>query len=84
MRSRFGPITITSGYRTKSTNAQAGGRPASRHLYKIHYNEPAMDLKCSLGTPAEWFAWLDEYAGGGIGAYTSHVHVDLRARKARW
>lgn len=43
IRARFGPVIITSGYRTSALNEKVGGSPNSRHLYGMaaDYRVPA-------------------------------------------
>jgi uncharacterized protein YcbK (DUF882 family) len=84
LRSRYGPVTIISGYRHRSYNAQVGGAPASMHIYRIDRRGAAADIKCARGSPREWFAFLDRMHPGGLGYYPSHVHVDNRVGRARW
>ena len=54
LRERFGPILITSGYRSPAVNAAVGGVSNSDHL-----NGTAADLYAQDGTPATTLAaWL--------------------------
>lgn len=84
LRAKFGPVTIVSGFRTPAWNRQVKGARSSRHLYTSFPGSPAADIKCRRGRPREWYAWLNERHGGGLGVYPSHVHVDQRTRRARW
>jgi uncharacterized protein YcbK (DUF882 family) len=84
MRRDFGPITIVSGYRTPSWNKHVHGAKDSRHVYDDHPDEPAVDIRCRAGSPADWYQWLDAHVGGGLGRYAHHVHLDLRHRRTRW
>lgn len=84
MRVRFGPCTVTSGYRTDAYNRAVGGAPASRHLYEKHHHDPAADVRFPRGTPEQWAALAIQMRVGGVGLYRSHVHVDQRRVLARW
>jgi hypothetical protein len=84
LRARFGPVSITSGQRTRERNQAVGGAPQSFHLYKRRRHGVAADVVCRRGTPAEWFALLDDLGAPGLGLYDTHVHVDNRIGRARW
>ncbi len=84
LRHEFGPVLINSGYRTTATNRLVGGAPGSHHLYHLHPDSPAADVRCLFGTPREWHRLLDRLGVGGLGLYSTHVHVDLRSGRARW
>ena len=74
-------VTITSAYRTPTHNETEKGATYSQHLYGL-----AADIKVSGVTPKDVAAYADELFGnsGGIGIYSSFVHVDVREVKARW
>lgn len=89
LRAHFGKaVTITSGYRTPTHNAKAGGTRFSQHLYGR-----AADIRVQ-GASVEEVAACAEcllHGCGGVGRYpvkagraTGWVHVDTRAEKARW
>lgn len=91
LRARFGSVHVTSGFRTRSYNASIGGATLSIHIYDYPGREPdcvAGDLVCATGTPAEWHAFLEQLNPGGLGRYSTFVHVDNRDRigmaRARW
>lgn len=85
MRSAFGAVSIESGYRTPHENGLVGGALESRHLYDVTPHTPAVDFTCATGTTRDWYEWLRaRVTQGGLGYYRDHVHVDLRATKARW
>lgn len=84
LRKRYGPVHILSGYRTRAHNDDVGGARHSFHLYADRRTAPAADIVCERGTPAEWFHFLDDRGAGGLGIYTTHVHVDQRVARARW
>lgn len=82
VRLRFdAPVTITSGYRCETHNANVGGAPQSKHLYGI-----AADIKVKNAHPDTVYAFLDETFPNqyGIGLYKGWVHIDVRPTKARW
>lgn len=83
IRSRIGkPITVNSGLRCKTHNANVGGVSNSQHLLGT-----ACDLGCPSGcTPAQMASIAEEIMGdtGGIGIYPWGIHIDTRASKSRW
>lgn len=85
IRDHFGqPVNINSAYRTPQHNAKpsVGGERYSRHLYGT-----AADIKTIKGTtPAKMAAFVETLLPntGGIGTYSWGIHVDTRAKKARW
>ena len=82
IRSHFGkPVTITSAYRTPPKNKAVGGTEQSQHLYG-----KAADIKVSGIAPKSVAAYAEKALGGkgGIGIYSTFVHVDVRSTKARW
>lgn len=82
IRSHFGKaVVINSGYRTAKHNKAVGGATYSQHLYGT-----AADIRISGVKPADVAAYAETLLpdSGGIGIYSSFVHVDVRAVKARW
>ena len=83
IREKIGkPITINSGLRCKTHNANVGGVSNSQHLYGN-----AADLGCPAGcTPTQMASIAEEIMGdtGGIGTYPWGIHIDTRATKSRW
>ena len=83
IRARIGkPISINSGLRCKTHNANVGGVSNSHHLLG-----KAADLGCPSGcTPAQMASIAEEIMGdtGGIGIYSWGIHIDTRSIKARW
>lgn len=83
IRAKIGkPITVNSGLRCKTHNANVGGVSNSQHLYG-----KAADLGCSSGcTPAQMASIAEEIMGdtGGIGIYAWGIHIDTRSAKSRW
>lgn len=76
------PIHITSGYRCPEHNAAVGGAPHSQHCQGA-----AVDCHVHGMTPgelAEAAEAVPDFAGGGIGVYSSWAHLDVRGVRARW
>lgn len=85
IRKRTGkPITVTphGGYRCEHQNKLSGGAKHSQHLLGN-----AADIKVSGLTPIEVRLFLKANFDdkiGGMGAYPSFTHVDVRESYARW
>ena len=83
IREKIGkPITVNSGLRCKTHNANVGGVSNSQHLLG-----KAADLGCPIGcTPAQMASIAETIIGntGGIGIYTWGIHIDTRSAKSRW
>lgn len=82
IRTHFGKsVTITSAYRTPTKNKAVGGTAYSQHLYG-----KAADIKVSGVTPKKVAGYAETILKnkGGIGIYSTFVHVDTRATKSRW
>ena len=84
------PIDVLSGYRTAAHNAAVGGAPDSRHLHA-----DAADISVPfMRTDDLWMLirhlWLSNALPGlgGLGRYSTWVHVDARPREpgmlAQW
>ena len=76
------PISVNSGLRCKTHNANVGGVSNSQHLYGT-----AADLGCPVGcTPSQMASIAEEIMGdtGGIGTYPWGIHIDTRSTKSRW
>lgn len=91
LREKYGRVSVHSGYRTRSYNAKVGGASNSFHIYSAHDgNDQAADISCAKGSPREWHATLNSIrnrkrnGNGGLGLYSSFVHVDIRDYKADW
>lgn len=82
IRTHFGKaVTITSAYRTAKHNQSVGGAAYSQHLYGT-----AADIKVKGIKPKDVAAYAEKLLPntGGIGIYSTFVHVDVREKKARW
>ena len=82
IRSHFGKsVTINSAYRTPGKNKAVGGQAYSQHLYGR-----AADIKVKGVTPKKVAAYAETLLKnkGGIGIYSTFVHIDVRATKSRW
>jgi uncharacterized protein YcbK (DUF882 family) len=79
------PITINSGYRSPSHNATLGGAKRSQHLLGT-----AADIVVKGVSPAKVTEAIEELIKngemlqGGLKAYNSFTHYDIRGTKARW
>jgi len=78
-------ITINSGYRSKSHNKKIGGKPKSQHLLGI-----AADIVVKDYIPKQVYELIElliekgELPEGGLKAYDTFTHYDIRGKKARW
>lgn len=75
------PVIITSAYRNDAYNKKVGGAVYSQHLYG-----KAADIFIIGVSPATIAAYAEMIMPntGGIGIYSSFVHVDVRTARARW
>ena len=81
IRTHFGKsVTITSAYRTPGHNKAVGGTAYSQHLYG-----KACDIKAKGVSPKKVAAYAETLLKnrGGIGIYSTFVHIDTRSTKAR-
>lgn len=82
IRSHFGKsVTINSAYRTPGKNKECGGQTYSQHLYGR-----AADIMVKGVAPKTVAKYAETLLKnkGGIGIYSTFVHVDVRATKSRW
>lgn len=79
------PISITSGYRSPEHNRKIKGAPNSTHVMG-----KGADFKVKGMTPTAVAAVVESLIAsgkipqGGLKAYASWVHYDIRGTKARW
>jgi len=79
------PITINSAYRCSDHNSKIKGSSRSQHLLG-----KAADITIQSLKPAEVFVIIEdlidmgELLQGGVGAYDTFTHYDIRRTKARW
>jgi uncharacterized protein YcbK (DUF882 family) len=74
-------VTVNSGIRCKTHNANVGGASGSQHLYGT-----AADIVVRGITPKQAAAYAETLLPntGGIGIYSWGIHVDVRKTKSRW
>lgn len=79
------PMTITSGHRSEAHNKAIGGAKNSRHVIG-----DAADFKAQGIAPSAVAAIIERLISegkmeqGGLKAYATWVHYDVRGIKARW
>lgn len=79
------PIRINSAYRSPAHNAKIGGAKKSQHLLGT-----AADIVVVGQSPRETRKVIEilikegKMKQGGLGAYNSFTHYDIRGYKARW
>lgn len=82
VRDHYGKaVHINSAYRTEAHNSKIGGATYSQHKYGI-----AADIHIDGVKPKDLAAYIETLlpSSGGIGIYSSFVHVDVRRTKSRW
>ena len=80
IRVKYGrPVTVLSGCRCPSHNAEVGGAGDSQHLYGT-----AADIQISGITPQAIANIADGLGADGVGVYPTFTHVDVRGYYARW
>jgi hypothetical protein len=72
------PLVITSGHRCALHNARVGGAPLSLH------KKLAFDVALAAHDPARLFALARTAGFSGFGFGQTFLHLDTRARPARW
>lgn len=73
------PITITSGYRCATHNANVGGASQSYHM-----RGQAADIVVAGITPVQVASYAESIGVKGIGLYDSFTHIDTRTNKSFW
>ena len=82
IRTHFGqPVTINSAYRSSAYNKKIGGASNSQHTKGTAADIVVKNTKPEL--VAQYVEFLMSKKGG-IGLYSTFVHVDVRSNKARW
>jgi Peptidase M15 len=91
LHDKYGAVHINSGFRTPGYNASVGGASGSYHIYTDHDgNDQAVDITCANGTPSQWHSFLNNIrankrgGNGGLGLYSTFVHVDMRDYPSSW
>lgn len=91
LRKKYGACHVNSGFRTASYNAKIGGASRSEHVYTIHDgNDQAADVTFRTGGPRDWHRtanWIrnrKRNGRGGLGLYSTFVHIDIRDVRADW
>lgn len=78
-------IQVNSGYRSEPHNKKVGGKPKSKHILGI-----AADIVVEDKTPKQVFELIEllikegKLPEGGLKAYKTFTHYDIRGKKARW
>jgi uncharacterized protein YcbK (DUF882 family) len=79
------PLYVNSGYRSPEHNKNIGGSINSQHL-----TGKAADIRSNEYTPKQIKDKIEELIKvgkmkqGGLSAYNTFVHYDIRGKKARW
>ena len=75
------PVDVNSAYRTPAKNKAVGGADYSQHLYGT-----AADIKVRGVTPTIVANYAEKLMPkkGGIGIYSTFVHIDVRETRSRW
>lgn len=84
MRDKFGAAHVNSGHRWTWYNAKIGGASNSFHCYEVRKSQPAADCTFASGTPSQWAAYARSLGVGGVGQYSTFVHVDTGPRRDWW
>lgn len=79
------PIRITSGYRSPEHNARVGGARASTHLTGKGADFAVVGMSpVRVVELVERLIREGKMKQGGLKAYSSWVHYDIRGVRARW
>ncbi|GAA4919166.1 zinc D-Ala-D-Ala carboxypeptidase [Stackebrandtia albiflava] len=68
------PITISSGFRSKSCNSAVGGHSSSRHLYGDAADLTGSHSFCTMAKRARYHGFAN-ILGPGYPGHSDHVHV---------
>ncbi|MCR2747612.1 YcbK family protein [Limnobacter parvus] len=78
-------FAVTSGLRTQQTNRRIeGAAQHSLHLPDANNQFHAMDFKPLGATLDQLELIATQMPAGGVGRYSSHLHLDVRNSPARW
>jgi len=75
------PVTVDSGFRCHGRNEDVRGEDQSQHLLGT-----AADIRVRDISPDEVLEYARKIlkGKGGLGAYTTFTHIDVRKGKSRW
>lgn len=76
------PIHVLSGCRCSKHNKRCGGVVESQHL-----KGTAADIRIDSLTPKQFAYFIEHKTAlkfGGLGIYSTFIHVDVREGHARW
>lgn len=79
IRTQFGPVIISSGWRSLRVNTAVEGKLNSRHLVG-----QAADFNIKGLSPQQVQHLLDSTWPGGLGYGKSFTHIDIRPYRARF
>lgn len=77
-----GILRVNSGYRCPAHNKEIGGATNSFHM-----KGQAADVSGRLMVPILLYVKAEQipcFRDGGIGLYSSFIHVDVRGHRTRW
>lgn len=78
----LGKPRLNDGFRCAKHNSEVGGVPDSQHLLGKAADVSSPDsMPNTVAAAAERIPVFDN---GGIGLYSSFVHLDVRGHRARW
>ena len=77
------PLKVNSGFRCIKHNKEVGGKPDSYHPLGMAA-DVAVPPRMSAVQLVALAEQVPQFANGGIGIYSTWIHVDVRSGKARW
>lgn len=84
LRDLAGPLTIYSAARCVKHNKSVGGASKSQHLSTDKNQSTAFDIAYGGRSAGFLLAAAEKVGFKGIGIYPTFIHVDDRAKVARW